>query len=153
MSTPSSTWLLDYVALLIMYVWGVYYVAMKARLHARPSLLVLGFVSTVESVGITILAGLDPVVMAYVLIPVVINMAYYVQYRVRDVIIEPRPVLINGLGIALSPILGAGVLLANALATTPLDLALVAILLGVLITNTLVIIIVLLYEESSGYMP
>ena len=127
--------------------------ARRARFHARASLLVLGFVSAVESVVITILAGLDPVVMSYVLIPVVVNMAYYVQYYVRDIIIEPRPVLLNGLGITLSPILGSIVLLANSLAATTLDLALIFGLLGILITNVLVIIIILLYEESSGYMP
>ena len=127
--------------------------AVRARFHARASLLVLGLVSAVESVGITALAGLDPVVMSYVLMPVVVNMAYYVQYTVRCIIIDTRPVLLNGLGIVVSPILGAGVLLANALATTPLDLALVTGLLGILITNALVIIIILLYEESSGYMP
>ena len=115
--------------------------------------MIIEYASIIEFLTLAYLARFSLLVILIMALPTLANVAYYLQYRVREVVIDTRPVLLNGLGIVVSPILGAGVLLTNALAAALPDLALVAILLGVLVANTLVIIIVLLYEEASGYMP
>ena len=151
-STPLLEWAGVYFTG-IFYLTSVWYLAGKAGFTARASLRAIEYASVIEYLGLAYLARLNLLVIFIATLPALAHTIYYLQYMARGVIIEPRPVLLNGLGIILSPTLGAGVLLANTLATTTLDLALVTGLLGILIANVLVVIIVLLYEEASGYIP